>query len=339
MIRWGFIGTGAICRTLAQAVGSLERQGVATRLAAVASRSREGADGFARWHAAEVPGAGKLTAHASYEALFADPEIDAVYVGTPHPAHAANALAALRAGKAVLCEKPLTMNAREAGELVAEAQGRRRFLMEAMWTRFLPATLRVREWIAAGEIGEVRLLQARFGFPVARNPDGRLLNKALGGGALLDIGIYPVSYAAMLFGTAPLSIQSAVHIGETGVDEQASILLHYPGGAQAQLTCSLRALVGSGAEIYGTTGSITLPQFFGPAEATLHRQEREPLRFESPLPHGHNGYEPMLREVLRCLAAGEIESPVMTHRESLEIMGMIDAIRKEWPLRYEADEG
>ena len=335
MLRWGFVGTGSICKTVARALRSIEAAGVPATLAAVASRTQAGADAFAtEFSTAASP----VRSHGSYEALFADPGIDVVYIGTPHPAHHGNALAALRAGKAVLCEKPLTMNAREAEELAAEARARNLFFMEAMWTRFLPMTLQVREWIAAGRIGEVGMLHANFGFPLEkRDPEGRLLNKALGGGSLLDLGIYPVSYAAMLFGNVPASVQSAAHIGETGVDEQAAIVLHYPGGKQALLACSLRTRLEAGATIYGTKGHIVLPQFFGGGEASLHVGGEPPIRFEQPLEHNYSGFEYELREVARCMAAGEIESAGITHRDSVEIMRLMDAIRKDWGVRYEAD--
>ena len=334
MIRWGLIGTGAICKQFARAFAGAEawEAPAQAHLAAVASRTEEGAARFA----AEF-GVPKAKAYGSYEALLADPEIDAVYVGTPHPAHCGNVLAALRAGKPVLCEKPLAMNAREAGAMVAEARARNLFLMEAMWTRWLPVTLRVREWIASGAIGEVRMLKADFGGRMEWKPKERLLNKALGGGALLDVGIYPVSYAAMLFGTAPLSVHSAAHIGETGVDEQASVLLHYPGGAQAVLTCALRTPLGARAEIFGTAGRIVIPDFYGATEATLYPSGQEPTRIEAP--HPVNGFAYELREATRCLASGLKESPGLPLDESLAILRLMDTIRKDWDLRYEADLG
>jgi predicted dehydrogenase len=197
-IRWGILGTGRIAGQFARGLAALDD----AELVAVGSRAAQTAAEFADEH-------GVPHRHASYADLAADPDLDAIYVATPHPFHKGNSLLCLGAGKAVLCEKPFTINAAEAEEVVAAARGQGRFLMEAMWTRFVPAAARVRELLAEGAIGEVRMLRADFGYRAGIDPNGRLFNLALGGGALLDVGVYTVSFASMVFGAQPSQITSA----------------------------------------------------------------------------------------------------------------------------------
>ena len=212
-IRWGILSTGNIARQFAHGLAALDD----AELVAVGSRSAASADQFGN----EFNVANR---HASYEALANDPAVDAIYVATPHTLHAANTLLCLRAGKAVLCEKPFAINAAETAAMIAEARTRGLFLMEAMWTRFLPHMVRIRALIHAGAIGDVRMLNSTFGFRTEFDPKGRLFDPALGGGALLDVGIYPVSFASMVFGT-PTFITSHATIGATGVDEQVAMIL------------------------------------------------------------------------------------------------------------------
>lgn len=321
-LKWGIIGTGWIAK---QFVSDLAHTSSGAAYA-VGSRTQKSADDFAAEH--HIP-----KAYGGYEELVADPEVEAVYIGTPHPFHKDNALLALRAGKAVLCEKPFTVNAKELEEVVAYARGRKLFLMEAMWSRHLPAMAKVREWISSGRIGEVRMVQANFGFKSGWDPKGRLLNLELGGGALLDAGIYPVSLASMVLGPHPEAVHSSVHIGETGVDEHFSLMLDYGGGKTALLGGGVRLKLQEQAYIYGTEGRIVVPDsLVNPKEALLYAGEEIAERFEDDRPS--LGYQFEADEVARCLAAGETESAVMTLDESLALMKLLDGVRAQWGLRY-----
>ncbi len=202
------------------------------KLVAVGSRTAESAQRFAERF--QVP-----HAHSSYEALANDPNVDIVYISTPHALHYDNTMLCLQAGKAVLCEKPFAINAREASEMIATARERKLFLMEAIWTRFLPSMVRLRELLADNAIGDVRMLQADFGFRTNVDLQSRLFDPALGGGGLLDVGVYCVSLASQLFGT-PDRIIGLAEIGTTGVDEQGAMLLGYPGGQLAVLSTAIR---------------------------------------------------------------------------------------------------
>lgn len=321
-IRWGILGTGSIARKFAAGLTALTD----AELVAVGSRRAEKADEFAD----EFAGPRR---HGSYAALADDPDVDAIYVATPHTLHKDNTLLCLRAGKAVLCEKPFAVNAADAREMVAVARQEGRFLMEAMWTRFLPAVAKVRELLAQGAIGETRLLRADFCFRAGWNPEGRLLNPALAGGGLLDVGVYTVSLASMVFGAQPSRIASLAHIGETGVDEQAAMVLAYDAGQLATLTCAVRVSTPHEAQIFGTEGSLRIHRpFWHATELTVNAAGKEPQHLE--LPYPGNGYTCEAAEVGRCLREGELESPVMPLDETLAILDTLDQIRAQWGLRY-----
>ncbi|MDA1192670.1 MAG: Gfo/Idh/MocA family oxidoreductase, partial [Candidatus Poribacteria bacterium] len=228
-IRWGILGTGNIAKQFARGLTALDD----AKLVAVGSRTQESADKFADQF--DAP-----RRHASYEALVNDPNVDAIYVATPHPFHCENTLLCIDAGKAVLCEKPFAINDAEAKRMIDAARSKGIFLMEAMWSRFFPLMVDVRRRIAEGEIGNVRMMTADFGFRVGTvNPKSRLFDPALGGGALLDVGVYPVSLASMVFGNAT-RIATLANLGETGVDEEAGIVLGYEGGQIAALHTAVR---------------------------------------------------------------------------------------------------
>jgi predicted dehydrogenase len=210
--------------------------------------------------------------HDSYEALAADPTVDAIYIATPHTYHCANTLLCLQAGKAVLCEKPFAINLGEAEQMVSEARSRRLFLMEAMWSRFLPALVEVRRLLADGAIGRPRMLTADFGFRTEVNPQSRLFDPHLGGGALLDVGIYPLSLAWMIFG-APASIQAQAHVGSTGVDERTGVLLGYDAGELALLSCAVTTDTPQEAVILGAAADGQKGANHRPA---LYRQRLQP---------------------------------------------------------------
>ena len=319
-IRWGILGTGSIAKKFADGLKVVE----GAELAAVGSRSQATADAFGDRY--DVP-----RRHGSYEALAADEEVDAVYVATPHSLHKDNSLLCLSAGKAVLCEKPFAINAAEAGQMVAMARQRKLLLMEAMWSRFLPALVKLRELLAAGAIGEVRMLTADFGFRAGWNPEARLLNPALGGGGLLDVGVYTVSLASMVFGR-PTRIVSMAHLGTTGVDEQAGMIFGYDGGALALLWTAVRTTTPQEAAILGTDGRIRLhnPWWRG-QKLTLSAGGKEEV-FD--LPFRGNGYNYEAEEIGRCLREGRTESGVMGLDESVAVLKTMDEVRAQWGLSY-----
>jgi predicted dehydrogenase len=242
----------------------------------------------------------------------------------------------LRAGKAVLCEKPFAINAREAAEMIATARERKLFLMEAMWTRFLPSMARLRELLADNVIGEVRMLHADFGFRTNVNPQSRLFDPSLGGGGLMDVGVYCVSLASQLFGK-PDRVAGLAEIGTTGVDEQGAMLLGYPGGQLAMLSTAIRTSTPHEATIMGTEGMIRLaPAWWKGTDLTVTRNGQPPEALN--LPFEGNGYNYEAAEAGRCLRAGKLESDVMPLDETLAIMQTLDQIRAPWGVRYPSDE-
>lgn len=324
VIRWGILGTGKISTAFATALRELPD----AQLAAVASRSAGSAETFGARY-------GAPNRHASYQALADDPTVDVVYIGTPHPMHAENALMCLRAGKHVLCEKPFAMNQREAVEVVALAREKNLFLMEAIWTRFLPAIVEAKRIIDGGEIGKVRQIQADFGFAAKVGPEHRLLNPALGGGALLDIGIYPLTVATFFLGPVT-AVQALGELGETGVDEQTAFVLRHRDGGLSSCMCTIRAGTPIEMTISGELGYIRLHRRFHEASSlTVTSHDGASRTVECPLIG--QGYAHEAMEVMRCLRAGLIESPVMPHAETLAQMAVMDQIRSQIGLRYPAD--
>jgi len=322
VIHWGILGTGGIAKKFAEALALLPD----ARMTAVGSRTQASADAFAAtW---KIP-----NRHGSYAALMADPEVDAVYIATPHTLHRDNAIGCLAAGKAVLCEKPFTINARQAEDVIALARNKKIFLMEAMWTRFLPVFVKIRSLLAEGVLGEVRQVQADFAFQAAYDPKSRLFDPALGGGALLDLGVYPVSFASMVFGEAPRRLVSVASLGETGVDEQSAAVIEYSAGRLAVISCALRFASPQEAHIIGTSGRSRIhPAWWHADTITVSRAGREDETIT--LPSLGNGYAHEAVEVMECLRGGRLESGVMPLGESLHIMQTLDAIRAEWGLRY-----
>jgi predicted dehydrogenase len=310
---WGLIGTGGIAQTFAADLMFTD----SGRAAAVGSRRMHSANRFADEF--EIP-----NRHASYEALVADPEVDVVYVATPHPMHHANALLALRAGKPVLVEKAFTMNAAEAEELVAVARAEGLFLMEAMWTRFLPHIAEIRRLLAERALGDIVTVTADHGQWFAKDPDFRLFAPELGGGALLDLGVYPVSFASMVLGK-PDRIMSLIDPAFTGVDGQTSMLFGYASGAQAVLTCTSSAKSPTRGAIVGTDARIELDgDFYAPTSFTLISRTGERTYFDSQVEGKGLWHE--AEAVARCLREGLLESPLMPLDESVSIMQTMDAV-------------
>ena len=310
---WGLIGTGGIAATFAADLMHTK----SSRPVAVGSRQMDSANGFADRF--DIP-----NRHASYEALVADPKVDVVYVATPHPMHYANALLALDAGKPVLVEKAFTMNAAEAEELVATARAKGLFLMEAMWTRFLPHIAEIRRLLGEGALGEIVTVSADHGQWFAEDAGSRLFAPELGGGALLDLGVYPVSFASMVLGK-PERIVTLIDPAFTGVDAQTSMLFGYASGAHAVLSCTLSAKSPTRAAIVGTEARIEVEgRFYGPTSFDLITRTGEQTRFEAS--HEGGGLWHEADEVARCLREGLLESPLMPLDETVEVMQTMDAV-------------
>jgi predicted dehydrogenase len=321
-IRWGILGTGAIARKFAEGLSVLP----GAELIAVGSRSSRGAQTFGE--AFHIP-----RRHASYAALAADPEVDVIYVATPHPLHKENSMLCLNAGKAVLCEKPFTINAAEARAVVALAREKKLFLMEGMWTRFIPAIVKARELVRDGVIGDVRMLHSHFGFRADDDETGRLVAPELGGGSLLDVGIYPLAFAYMVFGHAPEKIVSMAALGKTGVDEQAAFVLGFKGGALAVCSSAVRTTTPHDTYILGTKGMLRIHAPFWCAERiSVISEGAEDVTYDCPL--GGNGFNCEASAVMDCLRAGKLEHPWMPLDETLEIMSTMDEIRAQWGLKY-----
>lgn len=321
VLRWGVVGTGGIAHSFLEGLGAVP----SARVTAVGSRTRSRAEEFG--HAWGIP-----NRHGSYEDLAADPEVDVVYVATPHPWHHPNTLLMLNAGKHVLVEKPMAMNALQVSEMVAAAQANDRFLMEAMWTRYLPASRLARDLVADGAIGELRSVSAEFGTNVPYDPDHRLFNAELGGGALLDLGVYPLALASQYLGGLTVVGATRQLSPDRTVDTQTTMLVRGENGVTATLGCASHAVLPNRAVLAGTAGWIELPLFWAATELVLHREGHEPERFHRPF--RANGYEYEIEEVARCLAAGERQSPDMPWAESLRLAGVTDQIRDAGGLVY-----
>jgi dihydrodiol dehydrogenase / D-xylose 1-dehydrogenase (NADP) len=320
-VGWGILGTGKIAVKFADDL----RHAPGAALTAVGSRRAETAEAFGRRFRISHQ-------HASYEALVNDPDVDVVYVSTPHSLHAENARLALEAGKAVLCEKAFTLNARQAADLIALARQRRLFLMEAMWMRFLPGIVHARQIVAEKVLGDLRLLAADFGLRFAFDPAGRLFSPELGGGALLDLGVYPVSFASMIFGR-PASIVSLATMGRTGVDDQSATVFRYPQGEIACLYTAMGALTPTEALLTGTQGRLRLHSpFYQTDDLTLSLSGRKERSFHQRRTGNGLHYEAL--EVMDCMRQGRLESDAMPLDESLAIMETLDSIRAQWGLRY-----
>jgi len=322
-VRWGILGTGRISAAFAKALAETPD----AVLAGVGSRTLDSASAFAREHGG--------MAYGSYEELVAAADIDLVYVGTPHPMHAQNVRLALEAGKGVLCEKAFTVNLREAEELVALARAKKLFLMEAMWTRFMPALAEVRRIVASGEIGPVRHVIADLGFKASFGPEHRLYAPELGGGALLDMGIYPLSIAAALLGPVAAVVAQA-ELGPTGVDEQTSFVLRHQGGGMSMCSCSLRAHLPCELTISGEKGNVRMNTKFHNTQ-TITVSRAGGIARTIPTPYLGNGYVHEILEAQRCWRDGLLESPGMTLDDTLALMGVMDEIRRQIGVTYAAD--
>jgi len=321
-LRWGILGTGWICT---QMTSDLILTG--HTVTAVGSRTQEAADAFAAAH-------GIPNSHSSYEALVADPDVDAIYVGTPHPYHYANTVLALNAGKHVLLEKPFTINATEAQKIVDLAASKKLVVLEAMWTRWMPHMIRIRELLAAGALGELRSLIVDHDQKLPTDVEHRIQNPDLGGGALLDLGIYPISFAWDVFGEPSSVYALSSPTPVTGVDQNDAIILGYAHGAKAIMNTVLDAAGPNTAAIVGTEARIEIdPVWYNPTSFSLIGPDGTVIeRFEQKVPG--RGMQFQADELERLVAAGEIAGTVLPPSQTVAIMRTLDEIRGQIGLRY-----
>jgi len=319
--KWGIISPGRIAHTFAEGVQSIAD----AEICAVASSSQERADAFARKY--NVP-----RAYNSYKALVADPTVDAVYISSLHHQHFEHSMLALEAGKPVLCEKPFTVNASQAEKLISTAKGKNLFLMEALWTRYLPIYGIIRKWLDEERIGDITLMTSTFGFRPERDEKGRLLNPNLAGGTLLDIGIYNLSVSQWVIGGNPKSFKVHALIGDTGVDELLTGVLVYENGVVSQFSCNFLSENQNDFYIYGSKGHIRIhPHFGASTQATLSVNGKEQTETA---PFIATGFEYQTEEAVRCIRAGLLESPSISHADTLSTMRLMDGIRAEIGLIY-----
>ena len=315
---FGIIGTNFISDWFVSALPYAD-----ARPTAVYSRKRETGDAFAKKHGIE-------NIFLGYEAMARNPLVDAVYVSTPHPFHLPVARLFLENGKSVLCEKPLTVNAEQARELASIAKKNGVFLMEAMWSRFLPAVKEAVSLAKSGEIGEIRSISADFCYPLAKGEDDKLLLDYMAGGSLLDVGIYCLHFADMVLGRHPDKIFATGRV-KNGVDMSADILLSYPSGASARLSSAMDHSKDSSGYIYGSEGSIFMPNFYKAREFYVYKGDE--VRHISLPPIGE-GFEEEIIEVGKCIKEGKAESDSLPLSVSIEILELSDTIRKTLGVIY-----
>lgn len=317
MIRWGILGAGRIAHQFAEDFAHVTN----AELVAVAARDESRAQEFAaRW---SIP-----TAHAGYQSLYDEKDIDAIYIATPHSFHLEQATAALRAGKAVFCEKPITVSAEECRQLIDEATRQQRYLAEAMWTLFLPAIRKAQAWVAEGRIGILTHISADFGYPMAYSPQGRAYDPALGGGVLLDMGVYPITLALQFFPDDPEAMHQAALFAENGVDDHVSMLWDF-SNAHVSLTTSFRSKLPNVASIIGTEGTIRIPDFWRARECSLFHRDERIDHFSDGRTGG--GFEFEIEAVSADIAAGRLSSAIVPPQASLRVQRVMDRIRAEFP--------
>lgn len=327
---WGLIGPGRIAHKFAEVATRLP----GCRLGPVVGRDAARAEAFAqRWGTTVAP---------SLQALLDDPHIHAIYIATPHNTHAGLAATCLRAGKPVLCEKPMVARAADAHALVALARERGVFLMEAMWSRFLPLYARVGQWLREGAIGSLQAIQSSFCFHAPYDPAGRLFDPALAGGALLDIGVYNLALSRWAFeaawGQAPTTLRADAHgvLAPTGVDQRVHATLQFDRQVTAQFTCALDLHSANALHLLGSDGAIVVPQLFWQGRQAERVRDRSTIeRIDAP--HAINGFEGQVEAAMQAIQEGRIECPGMPHAESLALADTLEALRRQLGVQYPFD--
>lgn len=315
--RFGIIGPGNIANRFASVLNKTE----GTVLHAVASRDLTRAQEFAAKHAAAI-------AFASYDELIADPAVDIVYIALTHNFHREAIEKCLNQGKPVICEKPLGINGREVEDLIALSREKGVLMMEAMWSRCLPAFAKAREWVASGRIGKVGLVDASFSFNIPDLPGHRLFDPKLAGGSLLDAGVYPIEFALGILDEAPVSAKGEASICATGVDDFAAMTLRFGSGALATLSCGFRANTRRDATVYGTEGSIIVYDFIGSKKCACFDKNGALLEtFEEDF---EDGFSYQIRHVCELVRDGMLESPLIPHKDTLACAKAFDVLLEQF---------
>ncbi len=322
-IKWGIVATGRIAHLLADALSVIPE----AELYAVCSRSNKSAKQFAKSYS--IP-------HFTndIDKFLALPELDVVYIATPHNFHVEPTLKALNAGKHVLCEKPMGINQVESQKMIDLAQNNKVFLMEAVWMCFFPAIQKALELVASGEIGTIKQIKSDFSFKAEFNPEHRLFNPNLAGGALLDLGVYNIYFSQLICPSMPIEIAGLAHIGSTQVDETSAFVLKYADDIIAQGNCSVVTESTKDAYILGSDGYLHIPQFWNPDKVHVVKGDKtETFAFD----RFGNGYTYEILEVHECIRKGKTQSDIVSHQHSLRVIQIMDKLREKWKLRYPAE--
>ena len=322
---WGIMATGKIAHKFAEAVNYVPD----AKLYACASRTEEKAREFGARYGAEK-------CYGSYEQLAADPNVDIIYVASPMSCHYENVKLCFEHGKNVLCEKSITLNAFQFEELISIAREKKLFFMEAMWMKYMPVFRKAKEWFSTGRIGEIKSVHAVFSNAVEFDPDDRLFRPDLGGGALLDLGVYPVTFITAFLGFEPEKMQSSVNMGKTGVDMDEAVIMQYKN-AYGSFAAGFNLENLNPAAIVGTKGRITFKQWFFCTDTARLYDENGKLLEESITPHLCNGYEYEIMEAQQCMAEGLLESRLNPLSETMAVMKIMDSLRKSWGYLFEGE--
>ena len=326
MTNIAILGAGKIALAMAETLRGMKAQGEDICLYAVAARDLARAQAFCGREGFQV-------AYGSYEAMLADPKVDLVYIATPHSHHAGHMKQCIEAGKAVLCEKSFTANAAQAREVIALAREKHVLVAEAIWTRYMPSRQILKDIMASGALGDIKMLSASLFYPIDAVP--RLILPELAGGALLDVGVYPLNFACMIFGSDPIRIDSSVQLTESGLDYQESFTLHYADGRMAVLSAGMGTRCDRRCLISGSRGYIVTDNVNNIRRIELFTEDdgfTAPKAF--PVPEQITGYEYEVRACLRALREGSIECPEMPHAETIRVMELMDTLRGQWGVKY-----
>ena len=326
MTNIAILGCGSIAYAMAKTLRMMREQGEEVRLYAAASRDKAKAEAFCKSEGFEV-------AYGSYEEMADDPNVDLVYIASPHSHHGEHMKLCVSRGKAVLCEKAFTANAQQAREALALAKEKNVLVAEAIWTRYMPSRKIIHDLIAAGELGELRLLEANLHYPIEHIH--RIRVPELAGGALLDVGVYPINFCSMFFGNDYVKMDSSVQLMETGVDRQESMTLYYADGRMASLSAGTTCRSDRRCLIAGTKGYLTVDNVNNPLKITLYKAEEDfAIPHDIPVPQQLTGYEYQVRACMEAMKKGEIECPDMPHSESIRVMEIMDELRAQWGVKY-----
>ena len=326
MTNIAILGCGSIAYAMAKTLRMMREQGEEVRLYAAASRDKAKAEAFCKSEGFEV-------AYGSYEEMADDPNVDLVYIASPHSHHGEHMKLCVSRGKAVLCEKAFTANAQQAREALALAKEKNVLVAEAIWTRYMPSRKIIHDLIAAGELGELRVLEANLHYPIEHIH--RIRVPELAGGALLDVGVYPINFCSMFFGNDYVKMDSSVQLMETGVDRQESMTLYYADGRMASLSAGTTCRSDRRCLIAGTKGYLTVDNVNNPLKITLYRAEEDfAIPHDIPVPQQLTGYEYQVRACMEAMKKGEIECPDMPHSESIRVMEIMDELRAQWGVKY-----